>query len=731
MTDDTINIEVDGQPVQARRGQMIIEVTDAHDVHVPRFCYHPKLSIAANCRMCLVEVEKAPKPMPACATPVAEGMKIFTRSARAIAAQKATMEFLLINHPLDCPICDQGGECELQDISMGFGSDVSRFTERKRIVKDKNLGPLVSTDMTRCIHCTRCVRFGQEIAGIQELGTVGRGETTHIGTFIERSVDHELSGNIIDVCPVGALNNKPYRYRARAWELVQNEMVSPHDCVGSNLFAHTLRGRVMRTVPRENEAVNETWLADRDRFGCHGLYAPDRLERPMLRDGDEWREAAWEDALIAACDGLRETVDSHGADEVGLLVSPSATLEEQYLAARLVRGLGSQNVDHRLRRADFRAQETDPVTPQIGLPLADVDRLDMLLVVGSALRREAPILAHRVRKAALAGGRVAFLNPAAMDWRFPVMAERATKAGALAAELGCVLAAACAGDWSGMPERLAARLAAAAPGEDHRRIAAALSEEGSRAIWLGGLAEAHPGYAELQLMAQLLSARTGAVLGSISAGANSAGGALAGALPHRDVGGARVERPGRDAAAMLSAPLRAYVLVGVEPEADSLAGQAALEILSRADRVVAITAFATEAMRRYGHVLLPAGTAYETSGTFVNCEGRWQGFSGSASPVGEARPAWKILRVLGTQLGLEGFDYQTSADVVGELKSRLESDAARKDDGPDAAGRLAAMEPMPDVELPEVPMYGVDGLVRRSRPLQETAEAAAGRRTYR
>jgi len=728
MTDDTITIEIDGRPVQARRGQMIIEVTDAQEVYVPRFCYHPKLSIAANCRMCLVEVERAPKPMPACATPVAEGMKIFTRSPRAIAAQKATMEFLLINHPLDCPICDQGGECELQDISMGFGSDVSRFTERKRIVKDKNLGPLVSTDMTRCIHCTRCVRFGQEIAGIQELGTVGRGEATRIGTFIERSVDHELSGNIIDVCPVGALNNKPYRYRARAWELVQNPMVSPHDCVGSNLFAHSVRGRVMRNVPRQNEEINETWLSDRDRFGCHGLYDADRIERPMVRRGDAWREVSWEEALLEACDALKDVQAGDGPDEIGVLVSPSATLEEQYLAARLARGLGSRNVDHRLRRVDFRAQASDPLVPGLGMVLAEVDTLDTLLVVGSALRREAPILAHRVRKAALAGGRIAFVNPAGMEWRFPVMAECAGGPDGLVNDLAAVLAA-CLEGRSGVPAAVAERLAGVEPGPAHRAIAAALGQDGARAIWLGGLAEAHPAFAELQLLATLLAEYTGARLGMITAGANTAGAALAGSLPHRAAGGVDVAAPGRNAAEMLASPMKAYVLVGVEPEADAAMGEEAARALEGASRVIAIGAFASEAMRRYAHVLLPAGTAYETSGTFVNCEGRWQSFTGSAGPVGEARPAWKILRVLGTQLGLEGFDYTSSEEIREEVRALQDAGQVAR---PVPAGELlASLERFECGMLREPPMYGGDPLVRRSRPLQETAEAAAGARVYR
>ena len=356
MSEELVNIEVDGVPMKARKNAMLIQVTDANGVYVPRFCYHDKLTIAANCRMCLVEVEKAPKPLPACATPVAEGMKVFTKSPKAISAQKATMEFLLINHPLDCPICDQGGECELQDLAVGFGRDVSRYSERKRVFKDENLGPLVSTDMTRCIHCTRCVRFGQEIAGNPALGTIGRGEQTMISTFIEQSIEHELSANIIDLCPVGALNNKPYRYRARAWEMTQVPLVSPHDCVGTNLSAHVLRGRVMRVVPRANEDVNETWIADRDRFSYEGFYAADRAVKPMVKRGAEWVTVDWETALEAAAKGLQQVVREAGAAQVGVLASPIS----------LARGAGACGKD--CTRPRYRQPRSSPAARRFPRP---------------------------------------------------------------------------------------------------------------------------------------------------------------------------------------------------------------------------------------------------------------------------------------------------------------------------------------------------------------------------
>ncbi|HZL92575.1 MAG TPA: NADH-quinone oxidoreductase subunit NuoG, partial [Vicinamibacterales bacterium] len=470
---NVVNVEINGVPMQARKGQMIIEVTDTHDVYVPRFCYHPKLTIAANCRMCLVEVEKVPKPMPACATPVAEGMKIFTRSKRAISAQKATMEFLLINHPLDCPICDQGGECELQDLAMGFGRGVSRYTERKRIVKDKNLGPLVSTDMTRCIHCTRCVRFGQEIAGIQELGANFRSDRSEIGTYIEKSVDHELSGNIIDLCPVGALNNKPFRYNARAWEMVAKPIVSPHDCAGSNLFAHVLRGKLRRIVPRDNEAINESWISDRDRFGCYGVYSEDRLQKPRVKRNGEWLEVSWQDALVATVAALK-TATQTGGSGLGTLVSPSATLEELYLLSRITRHLGSDNIDYRLRQRDFRDQAADPEVPLLGCQIAELDSRQGIFIVGSNLRMEVPIVAHRVRNAARKGASVAFLNPAVYEYHFKPAAYVTASPDAFVSNLAAIATAAATAAGAVLPAHVARVTAGVAVTEAHRAVAQAL-----------------------------------------------------------------------------------------------------------------------------------------------------------------------------------------------------------------------------------------------------------------
>jgi len=718
MSDDLVNIEVDGKPLTARKGQMLIHATDAAGIYVPRFCYHEKLSVAANCRMCLVEVEKAPKPLPACATPVGEGMKVFTRSPRAIAAQKATMEFLLINHPLDCPICDQGGECELQDLAQGFGSSVSRFTESKRVVKDKNLGPLISTDMTRCIHCTRCVRFTAEIAGMQELGTTGRGENMEIGTWIERSVDHELSGNVIDLCPVGALNSKPFRFQGRSWEMTEHELVPPHDAVGSNVYGHVLRGKLLRVVPRQNEEVNETWIADRDRFSYEGIYAPDRLESPMMKVDGEWCGVDWETALTATAQGLRDAVQERGAGAVGFLGAPTATTEELYLLGRVARGLGTNNIDSRLRQVDFRDQEHDAAVPGLGMSLADVGRLDALLIVGSDLRSEAPLLAHRVRQAVVAGGAtVCQLNAEDHPLLFPVKARRIVPAGQWLTELTALLKAAATATGAAVPAGLASLAAGAEPNETHLRIVETLIAGQRRAILLGTLAQHHGAYADLRAAAAALAGMTGASLGILPDGGNAAGAAIAGAVPHRQAGGAMVAAAGRDAVAMLREPLAALLLFGgIEPEADTSVIDAAA-VLARHGFVVACTPYVTNEMKSWAHVLLPVGTFAETSGTFVNAGGRWQSFAGCIKPLGEARPGWKVLRVLGNLLALEGFDYDSSEQVRDELRGLV---------GENLAGVTVpqrSLDTTGQATLAGTPIYGVDAVVRRAPALQKTAQA--------
>ena len=785
MTDDTLSIEIDGRPFRARKGQMVIEVTDANAIAIPRFCYHHKLTVAANCRMCLVEVERAPKPLPACATPVMDGMKVFTRSKTARAAQKSVMEFLLINHPLDCPICDQGGECELQDVAMGYGGDVSRFNERKRAVEDKDLGPLIATDMTRCIHCTRCVRFGEEIGGMPELGATGRGEDMEIGTFIAGSVDSELSGNVIDLCPVGALTSKPFRFRARAWEMVQRDGVAPHDPVGSNIHLHVRRGRVMRVVPRANEAINEVWISDRDRFGYEGLYSEDRVRSPMVRRGGTWREVSWEEALDAAAAGLREVVASRGGAALGALASASCTAEELYLFQHLVRGLGSANIDHRVRQRDFSDQDAAPGHPSIGMGLEDLERLDAALLIGSCTRKEHPIVNHRLRKASLAGAAVTYLDVMAHDLNLAPAARMVVPPPSLAGALAAVTVAAArivgrepeglgalageigdslggigigpgaagriegAGSEQAGSESAGSASAPGAPGDTEgvtggmgidprrlrrtdsgraaaERIARALADAGRSAILLGPQAINHRDAAALRGLTACLADLTGATLGTLDEGANPAGAWIAGVLPHRRPRGAAAEPRGLDARAMIETGLDAYLLMGLEPELDCADGARAREALGRARFVVSLAAFRSEAMSEYAHVILPAAAFAETEGTFVNLSGTWQSFGAAVSPYADARPAWRVLRVLGNLLDLPGFEQETIEDVRAALG------------GPAAVGEPAAGSPgwtlprsLPApvegaegiARIAPVPMHAVDALVRRSKPLQATKDA--------
>jgi NADH-quinone oxidoreductase subunit G len=720
MSDDQVNLEVNGVAVKGRKGQMLIHVTDANGVYVPRFCYHDKLPIAANCRMCLVEVEKAPKPMPACATPIAEGMKVFTRSPKAIAAQKAVMEFLLINHPLDCPICDQGGECELQDLAMGFGRDISRYSERKRVVKDKNLGPLVSTDMTRCIHCTRCVRFTQDIQGFQELGTVGRGETTEIGTFIERSVDHELSANIIDLCPVGALNNKPYRYRARAWEMTEHPLISPHDSVGTNIYAHVLRGKVMRIVPRANEAVNETWISDRDRFSFQGIYSEDRLQKPQIRDNGVWQEVEWETALAAVAERLGRIAKQHGGAQVGAIASPNATLEELYLFARVARGLGSSNIDHRLLRSDFRDDASDSSYPVLGCTIAELEQANALLVVGSNLRKEVPLIAHRIRKAAVrAGARISFINPRRYEYMFPVAGYLSSNGLDMFAHLVAVTAAAVEITGNTAPASVSSLLSSAQPSDQHRSIARQLTEGDRRLILLGALAQKHAAFADLRVIAAALAELTGAKLGYLPEGGNAVGAHIAGVLPHRNLGSQRVQSPGLNLAEMLAARLKTYLVLGaIEPAVD-IASPEALDALKAAEFVVALSPY--QSAREYAHIILPIGTFAETSGTYVNMEGRWQSVPGATAPVGEARPSWKVLRVLGNLLNLPSFDYLSSDEITDELR-RLTQDLPASTAVNNRTLQSTGSTTDPSAAQ-DIAIYQSDAIVRRAPALQATREA--------
>lgn len=723
--EDLVTIEVDGQELRAPKGEMLIRVTDAAGINIPRFCYHDKLSVAANCRMCLVDVEKAPKPLPACATPVADGMKVYTRSKRAVDAQQGVMEFLLINHPLDCPVCDQGGECELQDLSMGFGREVSRFTERKRVVADPNIGPLVSTDMTRCIHCTRCVRFLEEVAGTRELGAVGRGEHMKITTWVERSVDSELSGNIIDLCPVGALNNKPFRFRARAWEMKARPSVSSHDSVGSNLFLHTLRGRVLRIVPRDAEGINECWIADRDRFSNEGLYAPERLAHPMVKRDGEWHAVEWEDAIEAAVKGLKEAAGSEPGANLGALVSPRASVEEMYLAQRLVRNLGSHNVDCRLRQTDFSDQACFGRQPRLGLDIVDLERQDAILVVGANVRHDQPMLGHRLRKGwRNHGTRIALVNP--VDWplHFDAEATLVVKPSAMVDALAGVARAVAGKTGASLPGALAGLSENAEPGEDAERVAGMLADGEAASVLVGNFAMTHPRAGAFRALGAFIAQATGASLSLMPESANTAGGWAAGAVPHRLPGGGESGAEGRGAAEMLERPPAGLLLWDFDPVDDTAAG--AEHGLAGASFVVAASSYDTPALRESADVLLPVGAIPEVDASLVSAENRWQIAPAAVSPPGDARPGWRVLRVLGHELGADGFDFLELNEVRESLKADLGEgelgDVYRMPESPPRAP-----SPADGLErIGDVPIYSVDLVTRHSRPLQETTLAEEG-----
>jgi NADH-quinone oxidoreductase subunit G len=714
MTAPPVKLAVDGRAVEVPGGATIMEAANKLGIYVPHFCWHPKLSIAANCRMCLVQVEKAPKPLPACATPVTEGMQVSTRSDYAKQAQAGVMEFLLINHPLDCPICDQGGECQLQDLAVGYGGSASRYIEPKRVVTPKPMGPLISAEeMTRCIHCTRCVRFGQEIAGIMELGMVGRGEHAEIVSFVGQAVDSELSGNMIDICPVGALTSKPFRYTARTWELGRRKSVSPHDGLGSNLIVQVQNDRVMRVVPLENESLNECWLSDKDRFSYEGLNSDDRLLEPMLKQGGEWRVVDWERALQVVAEGLQRVRSAAGAAAIGALVSPHATLEEMFLTQKIVRGLGGENVDFRLRQSDFSTDGKLKGVPWLGMPVAGIGELDRALVVGSFLRKDQPLLASRLRRAVKRGLQVSVIHVADPDAAMPLANCAVVRPGALAATLAQVVKAAAEEKGAAVPRTLAA-LAVTEPA---RAIAKSLAAGQQVGIFLGNSAQQHPRAGALHAAAQVLAGILGARFGFLGEAANSVGGYLANCVPGRD---------GRDAAAMLAEPRQCYLLVGVEPELDTANPRRALRAMESAELVVMLSAY-RGAAPDYADVLLPIAPFTETSGSFVNAEGRLQSFNAAVKPRGNARPAWKVLRVLGNLLGLPGFDYDRSEQVrdqacrAGAVAARLSNEVDAPVAAPDApAGR--GLE-----RVAEVPIYAADPLVRRAGSLQRTNDAARPR----
>ncbi len=705
-----LKVEVDGQALEVPHGSTVMEAANRLGIYVPHFCYHKKLSIAANCRMCLVQVEKAPKPMPACATPVTDGMKVWTQSDAAKKAQNGVMEFLLINHPLDCPICDQGGECQLQDLAVGYGGSASRYTEAKRVVFHKNLGPLVSAEeMSRCIHCTRCVRFGQEVAGVMELGMIGRGEHAEIVSFVGKSVDSELSGNMIDICPVGALTSKPFRYSARTWELNRRKTVSPHDSLGANLIAQTKQDRVLRVVPLENEAVNECWISDRDRFSYEALNSKERLTTPMIKEGGKWREADWQSALALVATRLGEIKAAHGAAAIGTLVSAGATLEEMHLAQKLTRAMGSENVDCRLRQSDFSADGKRAGAPWLGTPVAEIAGLDRVLVIGSFLRKDHPVLAARFRIAGKRFQQLNIIHSADDDLLMTVENKAIVPPNALPEVLGQVVKAVAEKKEQPVPSGVAALEVRG----DARKIAASLCSGKSAGIFLGNFAEQHPRAAQLQALAQLLSELLGARFGVLGQAANSVGAHIANCLPGAG---------GMHASGMLSSPRAAYVLLGVEPELDCADSAQALHAMHEAGFVVAISSYAGSATD-YADVLLPLAPYTESSGTYVNCEGRVQAVNAVVRAAGQSRPGWKILRVLGNLLELPGFDQESSEAVRAELGAQADWTGRLDNRLNGVAVSLGGMQTAALQRVADVPIYFSDPIVRRAESLQMTRDA--------
>jgi len=708
-----VRITIDGEEYQAENGQMIIEVADANGVQIPRFCYHKKLSIAANCRMCLVEVEKSRKTLPACATPVTDGMVVHTQSKEAVKSQKAVMEFLLINHPLDCPICDQGGECELQDVSMGFGEDVSRYTEGKRSVEDEDLGSLISTDMTRCIHCTRCVRFGEEVAGYRELGMTGRGEASRIGTYLKGSVDSPVSGNVIDLCPVGALTSKPFRYTARAWELTQQEGIAPHDCLGSNIRIHTRRDKVMRVLPRENDSINETWLSDRDRYAYAGVNHAERIGNPRLKSHDQWQGSDWQTALTTAVSKLKSIIDEHGPESVGMLISPSATLEECYLAQAVMRGMGSNNIDHRLHQQDFRDDNEAPLAPVSDLEVQALANCDAALLVGSWLQTEQPIADLALRRAAVTGADIHVLNAVDNPFNYDIKARQITHPANWVRHLCAVLKALDAKEAA----KWDALLSQVDVDDFAKEVAESLRSHDNPVVIAGPMASNHADASVLRALVRDIARACGGKLVTMTEGCNAAGAWLAGAVPHRTAAGDALENPGLNAQAMLASPRKAYISVGVEPELDCVDSQQALLALREAEFVLVLSAFKSNAILDYADIILPIAPFSDTSGTYVNVNGTWQSFTASVKPYKNCRPAWKVLRVMGNLLSLEGFDYESSREVRDDVKKACDmADFTGTDYVPADASALNTHQLL--TRVGSWPMYRIDAVVRRATPLQ-------------
>ncbi len=716
-----VNLEIDGKAVSVESGATVMEAANKIGTFIPHFCYHKKLSIAANCRMCLVQIEKAPKPLPACATPATEGMKVQTSSEYAKTAQQGVMEFLLINHPLDCPICDQGGECQLQDLAVGYGGSASRYQEAKRVVVNKNLGPLISTDMTRCIHCTRCVRFGQEVAGVMELGQAGRGEHSEILAFVGQTVDSELSGNMIDLCPVGALTSKPFRYTARSWELSRRKSVAPHDSLGSNIVVQVKQDRVMRVLPLENEAINECWLSDKDRFAYEGLNSDDRLTRPMIKQGGQWVAVEWQQALEFVAHGLKDIKASHGAESIAALASPHQTLEELFLLNKFIRCLGSNNIDARLRQADTSADGNVAGARWLGMKVAELSGLQSVLVVGSSLRKEQPLIANRLRQAAKKGLQLNIVHVADDELLIRVANIAVVAPSALPATLAAVVKALAELKGGKLDNAVADLVNGATTSAETTAIAKSLADKQKTAVLLGNLARHHPNSTALHALGQEIARLSGGAFGFLGEAANSVGAEAIGATPGSE---------GLCAQGMVSKPRKAYLLLGVEPALDCYNAHATIAALKSAELVVSLATFKGD-VADYATVALPIAPFTETAGTFINTEGTVQPFNGVVKPLGEARPAWKVLRVLGNLLELPGFEQESVDAIRKEIAPDLQAFVNLKLNNTMSNAAVTIDKPRGGIErIGEVPIYAADALVRRASSLQKTVDAKNAKRIF-
>ena len=709
--EEKITLYIDDQRVECKPGTTIIEAADHIGIYIPRFCYHEKLSVVASCRMCLVEVENAPKTLPACATPVANDMHVYTRSKKARQSQKAVMEFLLINHPLDCPICDQGGECELQDIAMGYGEGVSKFTKNKRVVYDENLGPLIETDMTRCIHCTRCVRFGTEIAGIEELGALERGNHMSIGTYLKRGLKSELSGNVIDICPVGALTSKPYRYQGRSWGFSQHNSISPHDCVGSNTYIHSINTGnhmdIMRVVPRKNDAVNEIWLSDRDRFAYEGIQHDKRLTKPMVKQNGTWKTVSWAHIVSYVADCLKQVSENKGGDKIAALAHPSSTCEEFYLLQKLMRQLGSHNLDYRLKESDFSDQDKMNYAQYFSGSFSDIENTKCITLIGADTRIDQPMLNHRIRKAALSGGDCIRIDSHMTEMNFKTTLEFLTPHQEWISNIAQLLHAVLKIKKQPVPEIIQSYK----PSDDITNLAKCLCRHKSGLIFVGKNVINHPNASQLRGFISTIARETNHTICYLSEGANALGGATMGMLPHIS------SKVGLDKARMFTKPMSLFWLHQLDPEHD-LSNYSEVKETLKKSFVIACNQYDSDELRSYADIIIPTCTFAEMSGTFINMLGQQQRFNAAMPPLGDSKAGWKVIAAIAQTLQLDSFNYPHSQAVVDEF-NQTSFDFEPK---PMSLPKTIEANNSHDVWIEFHHPFNIDAITRHANALQAVAD---------